>query len=116
MQSWVSDKKVPLLVATHTCWFTWIERNLAIFEERTPSIHSVIPKILGLLSHGQKVQNILLNHSISFQSNKDIISSWFDGVAQMDGQKCGVDGIIKTTNLLVYKWLLNCGIGTNNIA
>jgi hypothetical protein len=58
MHSWVSDKKVPLLVAAHTCWFTWIERNLAIFEERTPSIHSVIPKVLGLLSHGQKVQNL----------------------------------------------------------
>jgi hypothetical protein len=61
MQSWVNEKKVPLLVAAHTCWYTWIERNRAIFEEWNPSIHSVIPKILGLLSYEQKGYLLLLS-------------------------------------------------------
>jgi hypothetical protein len=34
----------------------------------------------------------------------------------MDGKKCGAGGVIKTPNLLVYTWLLNCGKGTNNRA
>jgi hypothetical protein len=55
MNSWVSDKSVPTLVAVHTCWFIWIERNLSIFEEKIPSLHSVIPKILGLHNNGLKV-------------------------------------------------------------
>jgi ribonuclease HI len=34
----------------------------------------------------------------------------------MDGQNCGAGGIIKTPNMIVYKWLFNCGRGTNNRA
>jgi hypothetical protein len=54
--------------------------------------------------------------SIMIQSKRNIITAWFDGAAQMDGQICGAGGVIKTPYLMVYKWLFNCGRGTNNRA
>ena len=54
--------------------------------------------------------------SIMIQSKRNIIIAWFDGDAQMDGQICGAGGVIKTPYLMVYKWLFNCGRGTNNRA
>jgi hypothetical protein len=75
MQSWVNDKKVPLLVAVHTYWYTWIKRNRVLFEEWNPSIHFVIPKILGLLSYEQKDLTTSLNRSILIQSRKDMITA-----------------------------------------
>jgi hypothetical protein len=46
-KNWVEDKIVPSLIAAYICWFIWLERNKALFEETTPSIHSVIYKTLG---------------------------------------------------------------------
>jgi hypothetical protein len=55
-------------------------------------------------------------HSIMIQSKRNIITAWFDGAAQMDGQICGASGVIKTPYLMVYKWIFNCGRGTKNRA
>jgi hypothetical protein len=46
-KNWVEDKSVPSMIVAHICWYIWLERNTTIFEETTPSIHSVIYKALG---------------------------------------------------------------------
>jgi hypothetical protein len=51
---------------------------------------------------------------IPLQRNTTI--AWFDGAAQLDGNKCGVGGVIKTPDLTVYRWVFNCGGGTNTRA
>jgi ribonuclease HI len=42
--------------------------------------------------------------------------SWFDGAAQLDGIQCGVGGVLKTPDLFVFRWVYNCGGGTNTRA
>jgi len=54
LNCWVDDKSVPTLVASHTCWFIWLERNTTIFEEKYPSIHRMISKTLGFHKSGLK--------------------------------------------------------------
>jgi ribonuclease HI len=40
-------------------------------------------------------------------------TGWFDGAATSSGQNSGAGGIIKFNDQCCYKWLLNCGQGTN---
>jgi len=40
----------------------------------------------------------------------------FDGATQINGQCSGVGGIIKLFASTIYKWYLNCGVGTNTKA
>jgi ribonuclease HI len=42
--------------------------------------------------------------------------AWFDGAAQLDGNQCGAGGVFKTPDLTVYRWVFNCGGGTNTRA
>jgi ribonuclease HI len=41
---------------------------------------------------------------------------WFDGVAQVRGQISGAGGVIKINSHTEYRWMLNCGPGTNTRA
>jgi ribonuclease HI len=41
---------------------------------------------------------------------------WFDEVAQQNGEQSGVGGLIKINKNTSYKWMLNCGLGTNTRA
>jgi len=38
---------------------------------------------------------------------------FFYGEAQSDSKHCGAGGVIKTPNSTIYRWLYNCGEGTN---
>jgi ribonuclease HI len=40
----------------------------------------------------------------------------FDGATQANGLCSGVGGIIKLSATTIYKWYLNCGVGTNTKA
>jgi ribonuclease HI len=41
---------------------------------------------------------------------------WFDGAAQRRGQISGAGGVIRVNNHTKYRWMLNCGPGTNTRA
>jgi len=43
----------------------------------------------------------------------DTTIACFDGATQVDGKECGVRGLFKTPDLSVYRWVFNCGEGTN---
>jgi ribonuclease HI len=40
--------------------------------------------------------------------------AFFDGATRSDRSSCGVGGVIKTVDKLVYRWHINCGRGTNS--
>ena len=39
---------------------------------------------------------------------------WFDGETSTDGMQSGAGGIIRISDMTVYKWTFNTGPGTNN--
>lgn len=45
--SWHLNKSLPISLAVHTCWNLWIERNKALFEDRSPSTLAVFHRVLA---------------------------------------------------------------------
>jgi hypothetical protein len=43
------------------------------------------------------------------QSKRNIITAWFDGAAQLDGQICGAGGVFKTPDLMFINGFLIVG-------
>jgi hypothetical protein len=41
--------------------------------------------------------------------------TWFDRDSQVDGNQCGAGEVFKTLDLRVYRWVFNCGGGTNTM-
>jgi hypothetical protein len=37
LKNWYMNKRVPTVIAAYVIWFTWLERNRAIFEETSLS-------------------------------------------------------------------------------
>jgi ribonuclease HI len=113
---WTKDKSVSKGLAALTCWHIWLERNKAIFEERSPSFSAVVYKILG--SHSWLPQSLkpasIRVCTITQQEGYSI--ACFDGAAISGGKCCGAGGIINLPGSTVYKWYINCGEGTNTKA
>jgi ribonuclease HI len=103
-------------LAALTCWYIWLERNKAIFEERSPSVSAVVYKILG--SHTWLLQSLkptpIRVCTITYQEGYSI--TCFDGVAILGGKHFGAGDIIKLPRSTVYKWYINCGERTNTKA
>jgi hypothetical protein len=45
LTSWISDRRAPHPLVAHACWQIWIERNLAIFENRLPFCQAVLHRV-----------------------------------------------------------------------
>jgi ribonuclease HI len=115
-KNWFEDKTVPTPITAHICWFIWLERNKAIFEETTPSLQAVIYKTLA---HQNRVLAPLKDRpsrDILILQLSNTTLAWFDGATQLDGISCGAGGVIKTPDLTVIRWIYNCGRGTNTRA
>jgi hypothetical protein len=110
---WTKDKSVDPSLAAITIWFIWNKRNLVIFENLQPSIHTGYIKVLGLYK----------KHSTSFPAAPlrdcnllylDGYSlAFFDASSQNNKAVCEAGGVIKTFNSRVLRWTLNGGEGTN---
>jgi hypothetical protein len=109
------NKDVPTLPAL-ICWFTWKERNLAIFENNKPSTMKVIHLTLSLLREHTQGTKVVSSRSEPSQTDWSGNIGWFDGAAISTGTNSGVGGVIKVSEHCRYKWLLNCGPGTNTRA
>jgi ribonuclease HI len=95
------------------CWLIWKERNLAIFETKSPSMEKVI--LLSIVEWPVIVPRKLqktIRHSIHIMPQHRIIG-WFDGATQRNGEQSGAGGVIKLNDHIEYRWTLNCGGGTN---
>jgi hypothetical protein len=98
------------------CWHLWLERNLVIFENGRASTTSVFHRIRAWLG----LSKVLLQPTIAEKSPPSIIEGfpvgWFDGAAQGRGQFSGAGGIIRVNRHTIFKWMLNCGPGSNTRA
>jgi len=95
------------------CWYIWNERNLAIFESKSPSMEKVFFLSIAVVAfHSpQKTQKSIRRSAHILPQH--IIIGWFDGEAQRNGEQSGVGGVVKLNDHIVYKWTLNCGGGIN---
>jgi ribonuclease HI len=109
-------KTVPTSIATHVIWFTWLERNKAIFEDTSPSLHSVIYKTLARLTNSSSHVKSRLPRTIMINHSLNTTLAWFDGAASKDVFRSGAGGVIKIWETTVYKWTFFCGKGTNTRA
>jgi hypothetical protein len=70
--SWLSKKSSPNALAVYVSWHLWIERNNALFEERTPSPLAVLHRVL--ISFNWKPS------SLSLRSSKLLICICLQGI------------------------------------
>jgi ribonuclease HI len=114
--NWAFQNHSLSSLPTFICWFIWLERNLAIFESRNPSLEKVIFLSLGAVrSHRPQERLHSIRRSVHILPLNRIIG-WFDGAAQKNGEQSGAGGVIKLNEHSVYKWTLNCGGGSNTRA
>jgi len=111
---WIFDKSVIPKIAALTCWRLWIERNKCIFENKSPSIHSVLHKIIELFRSKNNHVSKYATKECFIQCEEGSAIAFFDGAGRSDRSSCGVGGVIKTTDKLVYMWFFNCDGGTNS--
>jgi hypothetical protein len=111
---WIFDKSVLPEIAALTCWCLWIERNKCIFENKTPSVHSVLHKIMGLLDQRIIMYLNVQQRNALYNMKRGLPLLFSTGLEEVTGQP--ESGIIKTTDKLVYRWFFNCGGGTNSKA
>jgi ribonuclease HI len=114
--SWTEDKSVSSILAALTCWYIWIERNKAIFENTSPSVLSVVIKTLRSLKRHPTTQKHIPLRACLITQLVDTTTACFDGATQTGGKQCGAGGVIKTPDLSVYRWFFNCGEGSNTRA
>jgi ribonuclease HI len=114
--NWSEAKLGSPSLAAYTCWNNWLERNVATFEGKEPSISSVVIKSLSnyhkpTIKHKNPRTRPFLNADIS-----EYPVAFFDGATQADGRCCSAGGIIKLSESTTFKWFVNCGAGTNTKA
>jgi ribonuclease HI len=116
MEAWLLNlnrsKRLPL----YTIWFIWKERNLALFEGKSPSELAVVLKTNNALRkkrRDNKSQGLRLK---TFNRLLDYDLATFDGAAAAGGSRCGAGGTLKCLNSLEYRWYFNCGVGSNTKA
>jgi ribonuclease HI len=113
---WSFEKSVPVSLAALACWHIWIERNKVIFEDRSPSLFSVVHRILDSFSWQPVTQKVFPNKVCEISQAEGYTLACFDGAAQSNGLCCGAGGTFKTHPSRITKWFINCGAGSNTKA
>jgi hypothetical protein len=115
-QNWSLQNNSIRELAAYICWFIWKDGNKKIFEERPPSANRILFLATG------SVSPMHINVSVSSKILQPIFLpedkalAWFDGASQLNEDLCGAGGIIKISDLVEYRWTLNCISGTNSKA
>jgi ribonuclease HI len=110
------DKPSPSCLAAHISWHLWIERNRALFENRSPSTLAVFYRVLATFSWQPSSLKLIINKEIDLRLPAGYTLACFDGAAQANGSCCGAGGFFRAHPERITKWILNCGPGTNTKA
>lgn len=113
---WLSNRALPLGLATLVCWNLWIERNFALFEGRAPSIKAVTYRVIASFIWQPSTVKPFIQKDIDLSLPEGFTLACFDGAALSSGRCCGAGGFFKTHKLRITKWFLNCGPGSNTKA
>jgi hypothetical protein len=93
-----------------------MERNRAIFEDGSPSVHKVDFLSISVMGdykpslRTKKMRRIPKRHVVRG------MTGWFDGAALASGCNNGVGGVIWINEHIIFKWYINCGTGKNTRA
>jgi hypothetical protein len=115
-RNWTNQNSNLNVLPAYVCWYIWIDRNKSIFDDLRPSVQIIVflsKSAMGFsmdLHKDSSPQNLVP----SFPANKPLV--WFDGATQQNGLLSGARGVIKINDLREYRWILNCGKGTNTRA
>jgi len=116
LSKWTKNRSASASLAPLICWFVWLERNVAIFEEKTPSAQSVVIRSLGSVHKLVENINQIFVRSCLINQIFEFPVACFDVAAKANGRCCGAGGTIKLSASLVHKWYMNCGSSTNSKA
>jgi ribonuclease HI len=114
--SWHSNKSSPNALAVFVSWHLWIERNNALFEDRTPSPLAVLHRVLVSFNWQPSSFRPPILKAIDLNLPAGHTLACFDGAALSTGSCCGAGGYFKAHPSRITKWFLNCGPGSNNKA
>jgi hypothetical protein len=103
---------LPALIS----WYIWLERNLAIFESKAPSMEKVCYQTSTAMTHLSPQESQIYNKRMAHSLPSNRILGWFDGASQRNEEQSGAGGVIKLNDHTIYKFLLNCGGGANTRA
>jgi hypothetical protein len=113
MNCWYSHNRSAPTLHVYICWYNWLERNLVIFESRLPSYQKVIHLALVALEANKKHTYTPIPRAPKEVMTGKKIVGWFDGASQQNSEHSGAGGVIKIREHTFYKWMINCGAGTN---
>jgi hypothetical protein len=108
-QNWIGVSKNLALLPVFLCWQVWKARNSALFDEKSPSVHSVANLILVKAALQRKQSSDPPHSRHIFAFPLDRVVAWFDGASQQDGSLCGAGGKIALNSHSCFRWTLNCG-------
>jgi ribonuclease HI len=114
--SWLLNKSAPTCLAAHISWHLWIERNRALFENRSPSTLAVFYRVLATFSWQPSTLKPFIYKELDLRLPAGFTLACFDGAAQANGSCCGAGGFFRAHPERITKWSLNCGRGTNTKA
>jgi ribonuclease HI len=98
------------------CWNIWREQNQDLFEDKEPLVLKVSHlSIMSLRDHAL-APKLHFRRLGKTQAGMDGVVGWFDGATASSGSNNGAGGVIKISEQCSYKWLLNCGLGSNTRA
>jgi hypothetical protein len=115
-ENWVTKERTHITLPFLVCWYVWLERNKRIFEDRNPSIFSVVYKILGNLANLTVFQKKAIPRNVHIPRYFIPTVGWFDGATQINGHKSGAGGLIRLSGNTVHKLTYNCRPRTNTRA
>jgi ribonuclease HI len=90
-----------------------MERNSAIFEDGIPSFQKVAFQSLSAMGDYNSKLKVAVRRMVPPLPAVGGTVGWFDGAALSLGQNSGVGGVIRISEHRCYKWIFNCGPGTN---
>jgi ribonuclease HI len=112
-QRWISVNKTLTLLPVYLIWQVWKSRNSALFDGKSPSAHYVANTILIKVDLQQTQPSIIPKRRHHFAFPLDRVVAWFDGASQQSGSLCGAGGKIMLNTHTCYRWIINCGNGSN---
>jgi hypothetical protein len=112
--SWLLNKSSPTCLAAHISWHLWIERNRALFENRSPSTLAVFYRVLATFSWQPSTLKPFIYKEIDLRLPVGFTLACFDGAAQANGSCCGAGGFFRAHPERITKWSLNCGPGNKH--
>jgi hypothetical protein len=103
---WSTQKSATLSMVVHVSWQIWIEQNKAIFENRPPSLHVVVHRVLASFHWQPSTVKSFPYKACDFKMVEGYTLACFNGAARSNGLCCGAGGTFKNHLSRITKWFI----------